>query len=138
MDKYFKSVIDGKTFPMDRMLSHINEKPSDMNYNDSSKMLISGNNALFLEMFEDITGYKWERTSYAPNILASRQEVLMIRDWYEDNRKRLNCEKIEGIYLLYKSYNEYIPSRDDNRDSLKDYFKKKERLKRLNTFIDIE
>lgn len=139
MDKYFKSVIDGRRFPIDRMLSHINEKPSDMNYNDSSKMGIYGDNALFLEIFEDITNYKWERTSYAPNILASHQEILMIRDWYEDNRKRLNCEKIEAIYLWYRDRNKYMESVDlyDN-ESFENYYKKLDNLKALNTFIDIE
>lgn len=143
IDKYLKSVIDGYILPTgdsdNLIFADITGKPIKTDYTDSTKFYIYKDNAFFLETFEDISSYNWERDSYAPNILVSRQEILMIKDWYEANRIRLNCDKIQGIYLWYKNYNKYIQERGlSDRNSVKDYLKEKERLKRLNTFIDIE
>lgn len=140
IENYLNLVIDGYILPSGNIdnpiAASIDGRPVITNYTDSTKFYIYGEYADFLNMFEDISNYKWERNSYVPNIMINRQEILMVKDWYETNRKRLNCEKVKRLFQWYNRLTPNIHLR--NKESLDKYHQEKELIKRLETFIDYE
>lgn len=140
IDEYLKLVINGYVLPSGRIenpiMASIDRKPIVTNYNDSTKFYIYGESVYFLEMFENISDYHWERNSYVPNILISRQEIQMIKDWYEMNKNSLNKEKIEKLFSWYQDYNKNMEGGLYKEEISKAYYQRLNCIKRLSTFIE--
>lgn len=141
MNEYLLSVIDGYILPTgnsnNRILADITEKRIKTNYNDSTKFFINGDNADFLKMYEFINDFEWERDPYSHNIKISRKEVLMIKEWYMNNKMKLNCDKIEKVLYWQRSYYKiYLENSTDKNSFGQLYRDDVNNLKKLKTFIE--
>lgn len=143
IDSYLKSIINGEILPSVtkyRINADITGKQAKTNYTDSSKFEIIGRDYVFLEIYEYISSYPFERHEYNPTILINRKEIKMVQDWYNNNKDKLNYNKIEQIaywkFIKLDFYSKgYLMKDSEHFDTL--YQSKMDSLKKLKTFINV-
>lgn len=139
MDERIRSFIDGEILVSStaNIMADIKGRPIKTNYNDSTKFPISRKDEVFLQMFEFIDNFKWTRNEIFQNIEISRNDVSLIKIWYDKNKDRLNCNKIIGVMNFISdgfraNYNDSV----DISTSIKQFEEEQKRLKQMPTFIE--
>lgn len=141
IEKYLQDVIDGYILPTGGNLiiqSDITGKPIKKDcYNDSTKFFVYGSNADFLKMFEFINDFEWERDSSLPNIKISKNDIIEVKSWYEKNKERINCEKVEKVINWIRNHHEMYRGKATSTIMWGElYTNDKNKLKEIPTIID--
>lgn len=140
----YQHIFSNNTQPVDSLFStHIESLAVTLDKyatSDDIKVAISGEDRVFISMFEFITEHQFEQQGYTHQPMISKKDLRIIKKWYKKNRKKINPVKVKKYLSLEKEladiYNSIDPNeflKDDN--AIDQIFSRMDSLKMVDTLL---